>query len=138
MAHHPSGNRNVLFASLICVVSQATACGLTKPKYIDYKDEEDGAADAEGVEGGDDSSEPVAASYAGNVKSVIDAKCGGPTCHVGGTQIPDLSDFAKAQANGERTVTRATEKTMPPSASTQLTPTEIELLAAWRAQGYPP
>ena len=117
-----------LVSSLVSVVLAASGCGLSRPKYIDYKEDEE-AAD------GDGGGEPVAATYAGNMQALITSQCGGTACHVGGSQPPDLEGYEKAKANGERSVFRVNQGTMPVGGKT-LTAAEKARFGAWQAAGY--
>lgn len=130
MSQRLHANRLVLVSSLVSVVLAASACGLSRPKYIDYKDGEE-ATD------GTDGAEPVTATYAGNMQALLKEKCGGPACHVGGAQSPDLSDYEKAKSGGERSVFRVKQGTMPSGGKT-LTAAEKALFEAWQTAGYPP
>ncbi len=113
---------------MLCLTfSGLSGCGLSKPKYIDYA----------GNVGGTDGETPTATavSYGVQMKTLIDATCAGATCHVGGTQFPDLSTYDGAKANGARSVIRVTTGTMPTTGA--LKKSDQDLFKAWADQGFP-
>lgn len=76
-------------------------------------------------------------TYDSVISDIINGKCALPACH-GGSQNPNLSNFAGVSANIDRVKARAVDlKTMPPASATQLTDCEITKLQFWINNGAP-
>ena len=59
------------------------SCGISKPRYIEYEDEQPTGAAGAGEEGG--TPDDAVALFTANVQPVISNTCGSSTCHGGGT-----------------------------------------------------
>lgn len=75
-------------------------------------------------------------TYANGIKTIIDTRCSGSSCHVSGTTSPDLSTYQGLVNNIARVKVRAIdEKSMP--AAAPLSACEIKKLTTWINAGTP-
>ena len=87
--------------------------------------------------------ELLAASYADDIRPLMNSSCALSGCHVAGFSSGDFTGYAglKAKVDDGSVMNRAiVQLNMPPSNSpgpTSLTSTEIELLSCWIEAGAP-
>jgi hypothetical protein len=74
-------------------------------------------------------------SYLNTVKPILDANCNLSSCHGVGTGSRDLTDFQKLKNLAASVKSRTANKSMPPSGSSQLTQSQIDLIGCWVDDG---
>jgi len=72
-------------------------------------------------------------SYLNTVKPILDASCNLASCHLGGSR--DLTDFQRLKNLAASVKSRTANKSMPPSGSSQLTQSQIDLIGCWVDDG---
>ncbi len=72
-------------------------------------------------------------SYLNTVKPILDISCNLASCHLGGSR--DLTDFQRLKNLAASVKSRTANKSMPPSGSSQLTQSQIDLIGCWVDDG---